>query len=246
MPPAAGVTLAAGHPQGLALTPARTAPRWVAGSGVDHAACSGGSSTMACRYSLNMISAVTPKGWLRFSTFTGSMNAKVFLDFVKRLLHDEPDPVFLIVDGHPVHRSKAVRSSSSPPTAGCGCSSSRPTRPSSTRTNGCGRTSNTTASAKPASRSADDLRAKAERALRRLQRLPGLVMRVLLRPAPPIRQSDLATYDLLGKSGSLAAEPVYCDCRLTSQRHRPCSTQPGSSRPGGARPFGPLPPAPRR
>ena len=56
-----------------------------------------------------MISAVTPKGRLRFSTFTGSMNAKVFLDFVRRLLHDEPDPVFLILDGHPVHRSKAVR-----------------------------------------------------------------------------------------------------------------------------------------
>lgn len=50
-----------------------------------------------------------PKGRLRFSTFTGSMTAKVFLDFVKRLLHDEPNPVFLIVDGHPVHRSKAVK-----------------------------------------------------------------------------------------------------------------------------------------
>lgn len=37
------------------------------------------------------------------------MTAKVFLDFVKRLLHDEPNPVFLIVDGHPVHRSKAVK-----------------------------------------------------------------------------------------------------------------------------------------
>lgn len=61
------------------------------------------------RNALNMISAVTPKGRLRFSTFTGSMTAKVFLDFVKRLLHDEPNPVFLIVDGHPVRRSKAVK-----------------------------------------------------------------------------------------------------------------------------------------
>ena len=30
------------------------------------------------------------------------------LPFCKRLLHDAPGPVFLILDGHPVHRSKAV------------------------------------------------------------------------------------------------------------------------------------------
>jgi AAA domain (dynein-related subfamily) len=40
--PQPGAGLAGGHPQGLALTPARTVPRWVAGSG-GHAACSGGS-----------------------------------------------------------------------------------------------------------------------------------------------------------------------------------------------------------
>ena len=66
-------------------------------------------TSTGARYSLNMISAVTPRGRLRFSTFTGAMTAKVFLEFVKRLLHDEPNPVFLIVDGHPVHRSKAVK-----------------------------------------------------------------------------------------------------------------------------------------
>ena len=31
------------------------------------------------------------------------------MHFLKRLLHNAFRPVFLIVDGHPVHRSRAVR-----------------------------------------------------------------------------------------------------------------------------------------
>jgi transposase len=33
----------------------------------------------------------------------------VFIDFCRRLLDDTPGPVFLVLDGHPVHRSKAVK-----------------------------------------------------------------------------------------------------------------------------------------
>lgn len=61
------------------------------------------------RFSLNMISAVTAKGLLRFSTFTGSLTADKFIEFCKRLIADTDGPVFLVVDGHPVHRSKAVK-----------------------------------------------------------------------------------------------------------------------------------------
>lgn len=61
------------------------------------------------RFSLNMISAVTAKGLLRFSTFTGSMTADKFIEFCKRLMADTTGPVLLIVDGHPVHRSKKVK-----------------------------------------------------------------------------------------------------------------------------------------
>lgn len=60
------------------------------------------------RYALNMISAVTAKGLLRFSTFTGSMTTDKFIEFCKRLMHDTTGPVFLIVDGHIVHRAKKV------------------------------------------------------------------------------------------------------------------------------------------
>jgi len=62
------------------------------------------------RFSLNMISAVTAKGKLRFSTFTGSLTADKFIDYCKKLMADTDGPVFLVLDGHPVHRAKKVKS----------------------------------------------------------------------------------------------------------------------------------------
>ena len=61
------------------------------------------------RHSLNMISAVTAQGLLRFSTFTGSFTAARFIDFARKLMADTDGPVYLVVDGHPTHRSKAVK-----------------------------------------------------------------------------------------------------------------------------------------
>ena len=61
------------------------------------------------RHSVNMISAVAPDGSLRFSTYTGRFTSTEFIDFCKRLLHDANGPVFLVVDGHPTHRSKATK-----------------------------------------------------------------------------------------------------------------------------------------
>lgn len=60
------------------------------------------------RYSINMLSAVTPQGALRFHVHEGTVNAAVFIDFCQRLLHDTPGPVYLVVDGHPAHRAKAT------------------------------------------------------------------------------------------------------------------------------------------
>jgi transposase len=61
------------------------------------------------RFAVNLISAVTAKGALRFAAYDGSLNGPVFIDFCRRLLHDSPGPVFLVLDGHPVHRSNAVK-----------------------------------------------------------------------------------------------------------------------------------------
>ena len=65
--------------------------------------------TTGDRFGVNLISAVTAKGKLRFAAYDGNLNGTVFIDFCRRLLHDATGPVVLILDGHPVHRSKAVR-----------------------------------------------------------------------------------------------------------------------------------------
>lgn len=61
------------------------------------------------RFSMNLISAVSPRGELRFMTVKGRMTAPKFIDFLRRLLVGAEEPIFLIVDRHPVHRSSKVR-----------------------------------------------------------------------------------------------------------------------------------------
>ena len=56
-----------------------------------------------------MISAVSAKGALRFAVHEGNTNAGIFIDFCKRLLHDSPANVYLIIDGHPAHRATATK-----------------------------------------------------------------------------------------------------------------------------------------
>jgi len=60
------------------------------------------------RYGMNIISAISPRGEMRFMTVEGRMNAGKFIEFLKRLLHNAERPVFLIVDGHPSHRARKV------------------------------------------------------------------------------------------------------------------------------------------
>ncbi len=62
------------------------------------------------RFSLNMISAVSTQGEFRFMLHEGSVGAKVFLEFLKRLMVNAEKPVFLIVDGHSIHKAKLVKS----------------------------------------------------------------------------------------------------------------------------------------
>ena len=61
------------------------------------------------RHSVNLVSAVTAKGALRFAAYEGRFTADSFIDFCQRLLHDSDGPVFLVVDGHPTHRAKKVK-----------------------------------------------------------------------------------------------------------------------------------------
>lgn len=39
----------------------------------------------------------------------GSVNAQVFKEFLKRLLVGADGPIFLVVDGHPIHKAKLIK-----------------------------------------------------------------------------------------------------------------------------------------
>ncbi|WP_373512048.1 IS630 family transposase [Persicitalea sp.] len=61
------------------------------------------------RYSLNLVSAISPRGELRFMFTKGSFGAKEFVEFLNRLMKTTPRKVFIITDGHPAHKSKLVK-----------------------------------------------------------------------------------------------------------------------------------------
>jgi transposase len=61
------------------------------------------------RFSTNMVAAISTRGHLRFMVQQGAVTAVVICDFLKKLMHDAQNPVFLIWDGHPTHKSKKVR-----------------------------------------------------------------------------------------------------------------------------------------
>lgn len=65
--------------------------------------------TTGARYRWNMISAVNGRGDMRFMLTGKSVTAAVFVEFLRRLIAGDGRPVFLIVDGHPSHRSSVVR-----------------------------------------------------------------------------------------------------------------------------------------
>ena len=61
------------------------------------------------RFGCNMISAITNQGRLNFMVFKERFTAHVFLEFLRRLLRQSDRRVYLIIDRHPVHRSRRVQ-----------------------------------------------------------------------------------------------------------------------------------------
>ncbi len=60
------------------------------------------------RYRLNMLSAVNRRGRMRFMIEKKGLNADVVCQFLHRLMVGTTRPVFLIWDGHPIHKSGKV------------------------------------------------------------------------------------------------------------------------------------------
>jgi transposase len=65
-------------------------------------------SSAGARFGLNIISAVSRRGELRFMCVKGRVNSSVFIEFLKRMIHDAKRKVFLIVDGHPTKKAAVV------------------------------------------------------------------------------------------------------------------------------------------
>lgn len=59
--------------------------------------------------SMNMISAITNQGKVRFRVFQGSMNADILIDFCKRLIKSAGRKVYLILDNLRVHHARVFK-----------------------------------------------------------------------------------------------------------------------------------------
>jgi transposase len=65
--------------------------------------------TTGARHKVNLISAISPRGAMKFMATEKSVNSPVFIEFLKRLIANASRPVFLILDNSSVHRSSEVR-----------------------------------------------------------------------------------------------------------------------------------------
>lgn len=61
------------------------------------------------RFGCNVLSALTNRGHLSFMVFKKRFTAAVFIRFLRRLVKQSGRKIYLIVDNHPVHRSKKVK-----------------------------------------------------------------------------------------------------------------------------------------
>ena len=61
------------------------------------------------RFGVNMVSAINNGGGSRFMLFSGKMNSKKFIEFLRRLLKDQKQKIILIIDNAPFHKSAIVK-----------------------------------------------------------------------------------------------------------------------------------------
>lgn len=61
------------------------------------------------RFGVNMVSAINNSGNSRFMLFSGKMNGKKFIEFLRRLLKGQKQKIMLILDNATYHKSAAVK-----------------------------------------------------------------------------------------------------------------------------------------
>jgi transposase len=57
------------------------------------------------RFGLRLISAVSPRGDMKFASFEGAMNGEKFVAFLQKLRRDMARPLIVIADNAAYHRS---------------------------------------------------------------------------------------------------------------------------------------------
>jgi transposase len=61
------------------------------------------------RFSFNLLSTITNKGTLRFKVYGETFTSPLLINFFKRLIKSTKQKPFVILDRHPVHKSKEVQ-----------------------------------------------------------------------------------------------------------------------------------------
>ena len=65
--------------------------------------------TTGQRFKFNLLSVINNLGEMRFMLTDKRVDNVLYIEFLKRLLQGAQRPIFLILDGHPVHRSRPVK-----------------------------------------------------------------------------------------------------------------------------------------
>jgi transposase len=61
------------------------------------------------RFKVNMLTAIDTRGQMRFIVSKEAIRSDRVCDFLRRLMHNAENPVFVIWDGHPIHKSSNVK-----------------------------------------------------------------------------------------------------------------------------------------
>jgi transposase len=61
------------------------------------------------RFKCNVLAAITPHGHLNWTVYTENFTGHKFIEFLKRLVRQTNQKVFMIVDNHNAHRSREVK-----------------------------------------------------------------------------------------------------------------------------------------
>jgi transposase len=61
------------------------------------------------RFGLRLLSAVSPRGDMKFASFEGAMNGEKFIGFLRKLRRDVAGPIIVIADNAAYHRSPPVQ-----------------------------------------------------------------------------------------------------------------------------------------